>query len=164
MHHLPAFFFANLTGNAELTFMLAVVLCLAIPIIAIVLYYHSQHQREKLWHETARLALEKGQPIPSLPSSDDEMKCEPPPGANPDERWRWNRERRRQKDVRGGLVLLALGLALFFSHWHGHFLDGDGSIGAYVLTGLGLAMLINAFLQSPGRPPGNDFRGPPPRA
>ena len=164
MPHLPAFYFAELSGNGELSLLLAVVLCLAIPIIAIVLYFRSRHQRDKLWHETARLALEKGQPLPPLPHSDEDLKNVPPPGANPEEWWGWKRERRRQRDLRRGLILLAVGVALLLPHGHGRFGDGDISIGAYVMTGLGLAMLINAYLQSTGRPPGNDFRGPPPQA
>lgn len=62
-----------------------------------------QWQRQKLWHETARLALEKGQPVP-------------PAGPDP-ETARYYRRRRRGGifDFRRGIVLLALGAGLYFS-------------------------------------------------
>jgi hypothetical protein len=53
-------------------------------------------RRQELWHETARVALEKGQPLPPLPS---EMQ----PASEP----------KRSTDFRSGLVLLAVGAGLY---------------------------------------------------
>ena len=61
-----------------------------------------QWQCHKLWHETARLALEKGQPVP-------------PAGPDPDmARHYWRRRRGGLFDFRRGLILLALGAGLYF--------------------------------------------------
>ena len=62
-----------------------------------------QWQRHKLWHETARLALEKGQPITSA-------------GVDPEvQSWRsWRRRRSATFDFRRGLILLAVSAGMYF--------------------------------------------------
>jgi hypothetical protein len=57
---------------------------------------HFEHQRRRLWHETARLAIEKGQPIPPHPD-------EPKP----------TRRDAAQRDLRAGLVLIAVGAGTY---------------------------------------------------
>ena len=47
--------------------------------IAISAMYFKNRQRE-LWHETARVALEKGQPLPPMPDSEEGAENQPPPG------------------------------------------------------------------------------------
>ena len=56
------------------------------------------HQRQRLWHETARLALEKGQPVP--PYDLEHGPREAPADLN-------------QHDFRGGLILIAVGVGVF---------------------------------------------------
>jgi hypothetical protein len=70
-----------------------------------------KHQRERQWHETARLALEKGQPIPVPPPAgaygsgvilqrDPHGRPAPQDDISP-------------HDVRGGLVLVGTGIGLW---------------------------------------------------
>jgi hypothetical protein len=94
------------------------------------MYFH--HRRQELWHETARIALEKGQPLPALPND------EPSPV---------DRERAETKnDFRSGFVLIAVGIGLYI------FLTGFlgislGRVGA--IPGLiGVALLLYAVLNS----------------
>jgi hypothetical protein len=90
---------------------------------------HAQRTQE-LWHETARLALEKGQPLPPTP---DEL------------RQRTARER-FQDDFRNGLVMVAtgVGLYLFLNAFIGKALAYVGAIPFLV----GLAMLLHAGLSA----------------
>ncbi len=71
-----------------------------VSIIAAVFFF--KHREQRLWHETARLALEKGQPLPPT---------------NLEERVRLQKSARRedlaQHDVRGGMVLVAVGAGLW---------------------------------------------------
>lgn len=87
---------------------------------------HSQRQQE-LWHETARIALEKGQPLPPLPEA---MMVETKPES-------------RSNDVRAGLVLIGVGggLYLFFVAMNLHFLRFVGAIPGFI----GVALLLFAL-------------------
>src|SRR3954465_1519910 len=58
------------------------------------------HRRQAMWHETARLALEKGQPLPRLPEDE---------AVEPVER----RVRDGRNDFRSGLILIAIGAGLY---------------------------------------------------
>jgi hypothetical protein len=152
MHHafLP---FASLIGSQEMVIIIAV-LALSIPIIAIVFFFTFRHQKEKLWHETARLALEKGQPVPLRgPSEAPEAM---PPGAKTDEWYRWKSVRRRQKDIRHGLFMVAIGGALLIGNGYNHNFYNGTSMGAFIMVGLGVASLLNAHW---GRSD-DDFRPP----
>jgi hypothetical protein len=133
-----------------------------IPIAIVVSALYFRHSRARMWHETARIALEKGQPIPTPPPGGDPMKG-PPPSGSP---WaEWHRQRHqynRWRDLRGGLILLAIGLAIYLSGIrHGDFFRG-GSLASYILIGLGLAKLLIGVLtlcfshpsdDTPPRPP-----------
>jgi hypothetical protein len=85
-----------------------------VPIAAIILggvitvsSMYFKHQRERQWHETARIALEKGQPLP--PYGDE----------RPDDSDRVIRRKESdardssQNDVRGGLVLVGVGVGIW---------------------------------------------------
>jgi hypothetical protein len=63
--------------------------------------YFKNRQRE-LWHETARLALEKGQPLPPVFDTETTEDEKSPRDIAP------------QHDIRGGLVLIAVGFGLWF--------------------------------------------------
>lgn len=84
-------------------------------------------RRQELWHETARVALEKGQPLPPLPADMQEKEPE------------------ENNDLRAGLVMIATGGGLFL--FFDSFLPGlrfaaaiPGFIGvALLLYGLGKA-------------------------
>jgi hypothetical protein len=93
------------------------------------MYLH--HQRQKLWHETARIALEKGQPIPARDDDDG------------GEKFDRLRNRSANHDVRGGLVLIAVGAGLWL------MLGGIASNLRYVgaIPGfIGIALLLYALL------------------
>ena len=85
-------------------------------------------RRKELWHETARIALEKGQPIPPMseakPSKTD---------ANSEE-------------LRYGLVFIAsgAGLALFLGTVAGSGLAYIGAIPGFI----GVALLLNALINT----------------
>ncbi|HVU17635.1 MAG TPA: DUF6249 domain-containing protein [Candidatus Didemnitutus sp.] len=87
---------------------------------------HSQRQQE-LWHETARIALEKGQPLPPMP---DGMKAETKPEA-------------RSNDFRSGLILIGVGggLYFFFEAMNLPFLRFVGAIPGFI----GVALLLFAL-------------------
>lgn len=57
-----------------------------------------RHLRQQLWHETARLALEKGQPLPAAPEMERRFQV---------------RVKREKNDVRTGLILLAVSGGIF---------------------------------------------------
>jgi hypothetical protein len=87
---------------------------------------HSQRQQE-LWHETARLALEKGQPLPPMPEG---MKANTKPES-------------RSDDLRSGLILIGVGggLYLFFIAMNLNFLRFVGAIPGFI----GIALLLYAI-------------------
>lgn len=81
-------------------------IAVVIPVAALVLggtiaifAMYFEHRRRALWHETARVALEKGQPLP--PSELDHASRQP---AGDDG---------SSNDFRGGLVLIGVGLGLY---------------------------------------------------
>jgi hypothetical protein len=141
MHHVFTSF-ASLLGGQELILLTTIILVLSVPIIGFVLIFNFRHQKEKLWHETARLALEKGQPVP--PRGPAAAAEEIPPGARPDDWYRWKRERRRQKDIRHRIILVAIGAALLLGNGYNHNFYNGMSMGAFIMLGLGLASLLNA--------------------
>lgn len=97
MHLLPPLAILGLEP-----WMIAVVIPVAGLIFAAVMGISAMHfksQERERWHQTARVALEKGQPLPPYPGNRRES----------DER----DEDVSQHDVRGGLVLLAVGGGLW---------------------------------------------------
>ena len=100
---------------------------LAGVIVVSAMYFH--YRRREMWHQTARLALEKGQPLPSLPND------QAP-----------NRNQRRDgntNDIRAGLILLATGAGLYV--FLGTFLGrGLGYVGA-IPGFIGVALLLNGL-------------------
>ena len=93
----------------------------------IVLGMRHKHERRRLWHETARIALEKGQPLP--PAED----VAHGGGVN---------------DFRVGLILMAIGGAAYLS-----MEEKDKLILAALPGFIGLAMVINGVLDRVFRQP-----------
>lgn len=101
------------------------VLCL------VVIKQISRYQRARLWHDTARLAMEKGQPVPN---------------GEPDKFARGEFPRRRferhfarydhWRYLRHGLVMIAIGVALYFA------LPPDGQAWALIPGLIGVANLL----------------------
>lgn len=121
---------------------------LAIPVVALMvggaiaicaLYF--RHRQQELWHETARVALEKGQPIPPMPAPDhDETEASLEPKS------------RAGQDLRAGLILIAIGAGLwFFLGAMGGFLRYVGLIPGFIGIALTLFGAISLVL---GRPQG----------
>ena len=108
--------------------------------VAISAMYFKNRQRE-LWHETARVALERGQPLPPLPGADEEAGEKPPAGVSFPA---WQEARRlesRRNDLKGGLILIAVGVSLFV------FLGASaGRVAGGVVGGVGLALLVSVVL------------------
>ncbi len=110
-------------------------------IIAIFAMYF-KHEQRQLWHETARQALEKGQPIPL----DDDNLPKPP-----------RRPKAEQNDIRSGLILIAvgLGLAMFFAVVRAKEAMGIGAIPGFI----GVALLLYGIFS--GKKAGNNTLPPP---
>jgi len=92
------------------------------------MYFH--HQRQALWHETARIALEKGQPLPPAP----------------DEQESQQERELKNNDFRSGLIMIAIGagLYLFFLSLFGGWLCYVGAIPGFI----GVALLLYATLNA----------------
>lgn len=102
-------------------------MALGLVIVIAAMYFH--HQRRVLWHETARIALEKGQPLPpNLGENDTSCRSQATPA----------------NDIRGGLISIAVGagLYLFFVGFGMGPLRFVGAIPAFV----GIAMLLFGLL------------------
>ena len=102
---------------------------IALAGVVVVCSLYFQHRRREMWHETARVALEKGQPLP-------------PWSANSSDAATGNQEVRN--DLRAGFVLLGVGVGLFFFF---HLMNlrplaGIGAIPAFI----GVALLLYSLL------------------
>lgn len=136
--HLPLAVFG--LGTTELFGFVIPVFGMMVITAIVVVRLHFKHQRERLWHETMRTAMEKGLPIPSEP-----------------ETGRYRRQGRHGPlhDVRAGLILLAISGGLF-AGLAGNGLPGQSLIGAYVTGAIGIAMLLNAVITAIFAPKSND--------
>lgn len=96
-------------------------------------------RRQALWHETARLALEKGQPLPSLPHA-------PTPAKPPYE---------YGNDIRTGLIMIATGAGLyfFFLSLFGGWMCYIGAIPGFIGVALLLYGILNALFVRKDRSP-----------
>lgn len=131
---LLAPFFADLFGFSPNHFVALVIPLAAIVLAGVVtvsaMYFH--HRRRELWHETARIALEKGQPLPPL-DPDQAEHAHSSQSKNRDD----------NHDVRGGLVLIAVGAGLFLML--GSLSSNLRLIGA-IPGFIGIALLLYALL------------------
>jgi hypothetical protein len=141
LHSLPSIF-AGIFGIDMSAGQLSAIV---IPVAAIILagvcavsgmYFHNR--RRELWHETARIALEKGQPLPPL---------DPEQTAEVQE---VRKARDANHDVRGGMVLIAVGAGLWLML--GAISPNARYIGA-IPGFIGVALLLYAVLF--GRKPDN---------
>lgn len=101
-----------------------------ISLTAVIIIYGLKfvQRRQELWHETARVALEKGQPLPPLPA---DMRHEKHPEHN--------------NDFRAGLILVATGAGLYL--FFVTFLHGLRFVAA-IPGFIGVAMLLYATLSA----------------
>lgn len=101
--------------------------------IVIFIIFQSIQRRHQLWHETARVALEKGQPLPPMPAD-----VAPPPIT----------ENKPANDIRTGLILIATGagLFLFLNMLVGRGLGFVGAIPGFIGVALLLFGILNAVM------------------
>lgn len=105
-------------------------LSLATTIVVSAIYFHNR--RREMWHQTARLALEKGQPIPPLPDVEQhERRITTPP------------REQAANDIRAGLICIGVGAALylFLGALIGPAFAYIGAIPGFV----GIALLLFGF-------------------
>lgn len=144
--HLPyiaAIF--GLDGPLFSLLMSGAAMCFAATITISALYF--KHQRQKLWHETARIALEKGQPVPPMPSGRNNVQLN------------LRSETNDNHDLRAGLILVGVGFGifLFFNAVAGRQVGYLGAIPGFIGVALLLHRLLTALFVSkkpdPTRPP-----------
>lgn len=92
---MPLLPLAEISG-AQWIAIAAILGGLTFTILLIIFGLKYVQRRQELWHETARVALEKGQPLPPLPR---DMQHEKHPDEN--------------NDLRAGLVTIATGAGLY---------------------------------------------------
>lgn len=128
------------TSNIPWIAVISILGGMSIAVIAIIGAFISAFRRQKLWHETARIALEKGQPLPPL-SDEDKPKSE---------------RRNAGTDIRSGLILIAVGggLYLFMGNVAGEKISHIGAIPGFIGVALLLFGLISALAQNK-TPPAN---------
>jgi hypothetical protein len=134
-----------LGGPELLTILLLCAAALATGIVIVALAF--KHQQRRLWHETARAALEKGQPLLPYPGAQ-KHEIEKAWHAFAMNQMAANNDFRRfrcRRDLRGGLVMLAIGAGIFLglaSIDHGERLR----VFAFVPGCIGLALLANGLV------------------
>ncbi len=79
--------------------------------VALAALYFS-HKRREQWHQTARVALEKGQPLPPAVNLGEDAEDFPPPNTSLADWQAARRAESRSQTVKGALVLIALGAGL----------------------------------------------------
>lgn len=127
-------------GGAEIGFAFAAAGMLFAAVMGVAgMYFH--HQRKRLWHETARIALEKGQPVPAPESDDRDDKCHR------------IRNRTANHDLRGGLVLIAVGAGLYLMFRDAGNFRFVGAIPGFIGVALLLYALFTAIFGSKNEPP-----------
>ena len=142
---MPLLPLAEISG-AQWIAIAAILGGLTFTILLIIFGLKYVQRRQELWHETARVALEKGQPLPPLPRDMQPAKEE---------------EKEDESDFRSGLVLIAVGAGLYlfvkflFAGWMG--MAYVGTIPGFI----GVALLLHGICQAAfgrknppsGRPP-----------
>lgn len=134
--------------SSDVVIALAALICPTILVgVIVVTALRVQNKKRQMWHETARLALEKGQPIPPMPKSDEELELTPPPGASLAEWETIRRARDQRSSLKGGLILIAIGVGLYMLLWH----DPDRLVGAIPAL-IGVALIVHVLIDklSPG--------------
>jgi hypothetical protein len=124
---MPTPLLAEISG-AQWIAIAAIVGGLSFSILLIIFGLKFVQRRQELWHETARVALEKGQPLPPLPA---DMRHEKHPEQN--------------NDFRTGLILIATGAGLYL--FFVTFLPPLRFVAA-IPGFIGVAMLLYAILNA----------------
>jgi hypothetical protein len=99
---------SDLSALGGMLIPLAALAMAAVVVIATHLAKNAERQR---WHETARIALEKGLPIPSMPNPEDGCESPDRPGAA-------SRQKQMMGFVTAGLINIAVGIGLYIGLAH----------------------------------------------
>ena len=120
--------------------IIAVGASMLMTIIAVVGGLIIAYHRQKQWHETARLALEKGQPLPT--QLDEASRPQP-------------RIKGPGRDLRAGLILVATGggLFVFLDALVGRGLAYLGAIPGFIGLALLLYAILSLFIKNQETPP-----------
>lgn len=138
--HLPHFLadISNLPWVAIVAVGGGMLVAIVVIVGGLIIAYH----RQKQWHETARLALEKGQPLPAqqdVPQSRPSDRPASGPG----------------RDFRAGLVLIGVGagLYLFLGSLVSQSLGLVGAIPGFIGVALLLYALFSTVTKGKDTPP-----------
>lgn len=112
---LPSLF--ALLNGGELIALVCVVGGLGFVLVCAVSAMYFRHRQSVLWHETARIALEKGQPIPPPPVGLDDHGDRSGFTASlpPEQRIALQRAQRIRGYLIGGLINIAVGVGAFIA-------------------------------------------------
>ena len=131
-----------LLGSLEGTWIavIAIIGGILIAVVTIIGGLLIANRRQAMWHETARVALEKGQPLPRMPDEDDEEK----PAKN-----------EAGGDIRAGLILIAVGAGLyvFLGSMGGSRIGYVGAIPGFIGVALLLFGLLSLVFKRKNPPP-----------
>ena len=99
--------------------------------VIVVSIQYAKIRRREMWHQTARVALEKGQPLPPPDKQEETSRSGLPSGP---------------RDIRAGLILIAVGagLALFLGKVHSVGMGYMGVIPGFI----GVALLLYGVVQT----------------
>jgi hypothetical protein len=147
MHELLSLPLAGILGLGLPEIIVILVLTMGplmvIGIIGAALYF--KHRQRQEWHELARIALEKGQPLPPYPGRRGEEAVASVIESG--QAYHQAHRTERRHSLTGGLVLLAVGAAVFLG-----LPPTQGNRGflifAYVPAFIGVALLISATLDA----------------
>ena len=136
---MPPLILASLE-NLPWVAIIAVGASMLMTIIAIVGGLIIAYHRQKQWHETARLALEKGQPLPT--QLDEASRPQP-------------RIKGPGHDLRAGLILIATGAGLFvfFDALIGRGMAYLGAIPGFIGIALVLYVALTQLFRGNDTPP-----------
>lgn len=129
--NFPDLHLANLDFEPWMIGVIIPVAGLVFAGVLIVTNLYFQNRRREMWHQTARLALEKGQPLPEMPKED--AAAAKRGGDSPAD------------DLRAGLICIAagVGLYLFLGHFINQALGYVGTIPGFI----GVALLISGIVR-----------------
>jgi hypothetical protein len=142
MFHVVSLPLAEISG-AQWIAITAIISGILLTAVIIVYGLKFALRRQELWHETARVALEKGQPLPPMPGDMNEAE-------NPEQ----------NSDIRTGLIMIAVGagLYLFFLSLFGGWMKYVGAIPGFI----GVALLLYGLFSGLNRK--NPPAGQPPQS
>ena len=111
-----------------------------VALIIIVAGQYFKNQSRKMWHETARIALEKGQPVP-VPQSEIPPRITEALGKQLESRPSGS------GDVKAALILIAIAAGLYFglNDFRGEFRPMPSFL-FYIPGFIGVALLLNALI------------------